>query len=183
MQLTNVLRCTENCNKYVIKIVHSNLVCFVLGGIKSLNETLPHRMPRSVGKYTCKICMTTFADSQTLLHHYKYDEKRKYCEMCNQCDKVFFVPATYKYHLQAKHKVPMNLPECEVCGKCFQDNYNLNRHMVVHTGERPYQCTRCFKTFKLKDNAKSHSRFCRGYSETKDSGDFPELQLKLFTDK
>lgn len=126
-----------------------------------MKERSPYRVSRKVDMYTCKICSKTFQNSTELVHHIKVDEGRSFCEKCEQCDKVFFVPSTYKYHLQAKHKVPLNLPECEVCGKCFQDNYNLNRHMVVHTGERPFHCSNCFKAFKSKDNAKNHLRFCK----------------------
>lgn len=37
---------------------------------------------------------------------------------------------------------------CPDCGKVFNANYNLNRHMPVHTGARPFLCKICGKGFR-----------------------------------
>lgn len=44
---------------------------------------------------------------------------------------------------------------CHVCHKVFQGDkrkYRLGRHMVTHTGERPFHCTQC----PYKANQKEH---------------------------
>ena len=38
--------------------------------------------------------------------------------------------------------------ECEYCGKSFIAPSKLRRHRKVHTGERPYPCSMCSKSFK-----------------------------------
>ncbi|KPJ17514.1 Zinc finger protein 628 [Papilio machaon] len=38
---------------------------------------------------------------------------------------------------------------CEVCGKRYASNAALRYHQRVHTGERPYHCTECPKTFTM----------------------------------
>ncbi|XP_039251141.2 uncharacterized protein LOC120328679 [Styela clava] len=37
---------------------------------------------------------------------------------------------------------------CKICGKYFKAQYNLTRHMPVHTGARPFVCKVCGKGFR-----------------------------------
>lgn len=42
------------------------------------------------------------------------------------------------------------LYSCSHCGKTFRRKSDLQRHSVVHTGERPHKCSICEKHFKQK---------------------------------
>ncbi|KAG8192733.1 hypothetical protein JTE90_009755 [Oedothorax gibbosus] len=46
---------------------------------------------------------------------------------------------------------------CSVCDKHFNQSSSLKRHMVSHSGERPFNCDQCDKTFKTKAALKRHS--------------------------
>jgi uncharacterized Zn-finger protein len=46
----------------------------------------------------------------------------------------------------------------ETCRKQFLDNSKLRRHMLVHTGERPYKWEFCGKKFSLDFNLRTHLR-------------------------
>ena len=56
---------------------------------------------------------------------------------------------------QSKYANRRKIP-CTICGKLFQCNANLNIHMNIHTGAKPWECDICGKKFNQKSNLKSH---------------------------
>lgn len=50
---------------------------------------------------------------------------------------------------------------CTVCGKEFVKTQNLKKHMKVHTGERNYMCSKCFKGFQTKYHRDRHLKICK----------------------
>ena len=41
--------------------------------------------------------------------------------------------------------------ECNICNKTFTASDALKKHIRVHTGERPYKCERCGRCIKATD--------------------------------
>ncbi|XP_071037979.1 zinc finger protein OZF [Parasteatoda tepidariorum] len=49
--------------------------------------------------------------------------------------------------------------QCNVCGKIFPHRSGLKMHSLTHTGERPFKCKLCNKSFSQKGNLMRHVRF------------------------
>ncbi|KAJ5047458.1 uncharacterized protein L3040_003285 [Drepanopeziza brunnea f. sp. 'multigermtubi'] len=53
-----------------------------------------------------------------------------------------------------------SLSTCNQCGKRFQRRAHLLRHQQQHSGDRPYSCKFCAKTFKRSDVLRDHFSRC-----------------------
>ncbi|XP_016842062.1 zinc finger protein 236 isoform X1 [Nasonia vitripennis] len=48
--------------------------------------------------------------------------------------------------------------DCEICGKSFSKPCQVERHIRVHTGERPFKCETCNKSFSQKSSLQLHQK-------------------------
>ena len=45
---------------------------------------------------------------------------------------------------------------CRICAKSFSKKATLNRHFLIHTGEKPFVCKKCGKSFNQNSSLKRH---------------------------
>ncbi|XP_017500139.3 zinc finger protein 42 homolog [Manis javanica] len=112
------------------------------GGVPSLDVSDPEQLAES-------------------LQNKEYDALGQIACPQHGCTKKFKSKVSMKKHLIVhgpRHHV------CAECGTAFHEGTKLKRHFLVHTGEKPFQCTfqGCGKRFSLDFNLRTHVRIHTG---------------------
>ena len=135
------------------------------------NRTCPHcgeffRYPSAMKQhmtvhgekqFECEVCHKYFARKDKLKTHLK---KIHMDPATSPSEKTFSLNAHQKKHedLAASGVSPATDRTCPQCGKCFRYPSAMKQHMTVHTGERPFGCDVCNKTFKWKASLNAHQK-------------------------
>ncbi|XP_055083995.1 gastrula zinc finger protein xFG20-1-like [Periophthalmus magnuspinnatus] len=73
---------------------------------------------------------------------------------CSVCKKRFGTKQILQRHIRV-HTGERPF-SCLICTKTFTEKSHLDRHIKIHTGERPYSCLTCKKTFTQKASLDYH---------------------------
>ncbi|PSN55218.1 hypothetical protein C0J52_00617 [Blattella germanica] len=134
--------------------------------------------------YTCEQCNKSFTDKSNLNAHLKLHSRFHSCnsegeeklcsdkpENISECikEKSFSCHVggkKFSFDINSAKNASVedgNRHICGFCNKIFGKKYHLNRHLLLHTGERPYTCEQCNKSFTDKSNLITHLRLHSGY--------------------
>ncbi|XP_006864169.1 PREDICTED: ras-responsive element-binding protein 1 isoform X2 [Chrysochloris asiatica] len=85
------------------------------------------------------------------------EEKSSY--NCPLCEKICATQHQLTMHIR-QHNTDTGGADhsCSICGKSLSSASSLDRHMLVHSGERPYKCTVCGQSFTTNGNMHRHMK-------------------------
>ena len=90
---------------------------------------------------------------------------------CKECDKRFRAQTSLQRHILEHHtdpqvrkqvKLQMRKHMCEDCGSTFHSKHDLTQHKRSHTGEKPFECSICYKRFSAASSLKTHENLHLG---------------------
>ena len=126
-------------------------------------------------KYVCSACTMLFNTKEEMMKHistvHMYHGSSERIHECPQCKILFNCTFDLNLHMCGHRKDVIVAQksetcstisfsnsgfECNVCGKMVGTKGNLAKHMLLHSGDKPYNCEICGKSFSIKGNRDKH---------------------------
>ena len=74
---------------------------------------------------------------------------------CITCKKLFSTPHGLEVHVRRTHSGQRPYA-CDICHKTFGHAVSLSQHRAVHSQEKSFQCKQCGKSFKRSSTLSTH---------------------------
>ena len=114
--------------------------------------------------YPCTHCDYSFTSKRDLMTHLVGHEEISPFE-CKSCDKRFPTEKRLSIHEKREHGKQY---VCNFCQKVFVSGSKLSKHILIHTGEKPFNCNICQKAFSQKSHVTFHQNTVHSKDGSKD---------------
>ncbi|KAI5638063.1 zinc-finger double domain-containing protein [Phthorimaea operculella] len=111
-------------------------------------------------KFFCDLCNKGFSHKYVLKEHLMRHSNEKTL-ICDFCGDVFPQKYLLIRHILHHMTVPKVMYECEICDKKFIRSWSLKKHLISHTGKKPFACKYCGRNFRSRWGCLNHEKqFC-----------------------
>uniref|UniRef100_A0A3B3ULH2 Zinc finger protein 436-like n=1 Tax=Poecilia latipinna TaxID=48699 RepID=A0A3B3ULH2_9TELE len=167
-RLKSETQLTEHARIHVGDNLHHCSVClrgFQRAGYLRQHHLRVHlRAAAGEASFPCTVCGKAFRFRSLLASHaLVHSDVRPFA--CDFCSRSFRRLSHLKRHRQAVHADGARPPQsfvCHICGKDKKCRSQLARHVIIHTGERPFACDLCPARFNRRGNLQQHQRRMHG---------------------
>lgn len=79
---------------------------------------------------------------------------------CSQCGEKFQFESDYNRHVSREHGRETSRNFCKFCRKTLPSRNSFTRHLwLVHKSDKPYECKRCGRLFRVLNSMRNHMQF------------------------